>query len=337
MKIFTVLLLAASGCFAFSSKKLQTFLFESPAPGVKTDAFELYKSGEKVFSRYERGDPESLHLLWSMSKSVSSLLFGIAESKGLISKEDYIEKYFPSAPKIKIKNLLNMASGLDWKEFYEEDPFNSNVVEMLYLKSKGSMAEYVLTVGPKRPAGTGLHYSSGDTMILTSAMMRAMPSKLRSTYPWKWLFGPMEMDAIFERDGEGAFIGSSYAYLKTKDLAKLGHLVMNKGLYKGQQVVPASYIEYATSLSEALAKKGCLEDDYMTYGAQFWLNARCPSGKRPFPTVSDKLVMMLGHGGQSVFIFPEKQIVAVRIARDKEKALDKETYGRLLEEALNED
>ena len=272
-----------------------------------------------------------------MSKSVSSLLFGIAESKGLISKEDYIEKFFPGAPRIKIKNLLNMASGLDWKEFYEEDPFNSNVVKMLYLKSKDSMAEYVLTVGLKKPPGAGFHYSSGDTMVLTSAMMRSMPSGLRSNYPWKWLFGPLEIDgAIFERDGEGAFIGSSYAYLRTKDLAKLGHLIMNKGLYKGKQVVPVGYIEYATSLSEALASKGCLEDDYMTYGAQFWLNASCPNGKRPFPTVSEKLIMMLGHGGQSVFIFPDKRIVAVRIARDKEKALDKETYGRLLEEAFNE-
>lgn len=334
--------------FAFSSKKLEQYLFKRPPKGVRTDAFEVYKDGEKVFSRYDQGSPDSLHLLWSMSKSISSLLFGVAESKGIISREDKLDKFFPKLiskfkdkekerlSSIRLKNILNMASGLDWNEFYEEDPFNSNVVEMLYLRSKGSMGEYALSVGPKKAAGEGLHYSSGDTMILTTAMMRSMDDDLKSTYPWKWLFDPMEMEAIFERDGKGAFIGSSYAYLKTKDLAKLGHLILHQGNYKGKQVVPAEYIRYATSLSEALKKKGCLEDDYMTYGAQFWLNATCPNGKRPFPSVSDKLVMMLGHGGQSVFIFPDLKIVAVRIARDEEKALDKEKYGRLLVEAFEE-
>mgnify|MGYP000607326894 CR=1 FL=1 len=348
MKIFCLAFAICGSALAFSPKNLEQYLFESPPKGVRTDAFEVYKDGERVFSRYDQGSPESLHLLWSMSKSISSLLFGVAESKGIISREDKLEKFFPKTlskfkgkdqellKSIKLKNILNMASGLNWDEFYEEDPFNSNVVEMLYLKSKGSMGEYALSVGRRKAPGEGLHYSSGDTMILTTAMMRSMQGELKSTYPWKWLFGPIEMEAIFERDGEGAFIGSSYAYLKTKDLAKLGHLILNRGRYKGKQVVPAKYIEYATSLSEALKKKGCLTDDYMTYGAQFWLNASCPNGKRPFPSVSDKLVMMLGHGGQSVFIFPEKGIVAVRIARDEEKALDKETYGRLLVEAFNE-
>lgn len=347
MKYFIAFFIA-NAAFGFSPQRLEDFLFKAPDKGVKTDAFEVYKNGEKIYSRYDQGSPESLHLLWSMSKSITSLLFGIAESKGLLSREDSIKKYFPKALKrhkgkdlelmssIKLKDLLNMASGLDWNEFYEEDPFNSNVVEMLYLKSKGPMAEYVLSVGPKKKAGSGLHYSSGDTMVLTSAMFRAMKGEIKNSYPWEWLFGPLEMEAIFERDGEGAFIGSSYAYLKTKDLAKLGHLILNQGAYKGKQIVPAEYISYATSLSDALKKKGCLEDNYMTYGAQFWLNASCPNGKRPFPSVTDKLVMMLGHGGQSVFIFPEQKIVAVRIARDKEKALNKEKYGKLLVEAFDE-
>lgn len=341
-------LILSNIAFSKDFSKLEKFLFIKPDKNVVTEAFVLAKDGEIVYSNYKRGNENTLHLLWSMSKSVTSLLFGIAQGKGLINSEDSIYKYFKdeidsfskarreSLKKIKLKHLLQMSSGLDWKEFYEDDPFKSNVVKMLYLKPKDSLAKYVLETPTKLEPGTKFYYSSGDTNLLTGAMNRAFQKELRSTYPWKWLFDKMEIEAIFERDGAGSFIGSSYLYLKTKDLLKVGNLIANSGKYKDAQIVPKEYIEFATSLSGSLRKRGCLEDSYMTYGSQFWLNTSCPNGKRPFPSVPDTLVMMLGHGGQSVFIFPKHKIVAVRIARDAEKALNKERYAKLILEAMDE-
>ena len=313
---------------------------------MRTEAFVLQKNGKIVFSRYERGGPEKLNLLWSMSKSVSSLLFGIAQEKGLVDAQDSVYKYFPKlidshpkerAQKLKLLRLghfLHMSSGLGWNEYYEKDPFNSHVVKMLYLKSKGSMAEFVMKTPPKRRPGTFFLYSSGDTNVYMAALKKSAPAGLKNSYPWEWFFKPMEIEAIFEQDGSGTFLGSSYLYLKTKDLLKVGQLIIDKGVYKGKQVVPANYIEFAVSLNDSMKKRGCLEDSYMTYGAQFWLNASCPNGRRPFPSVPESLIMMLGHGGQSVFIFPEQAIVAVRISRDEEKAMNKEKYASLILEAL---
>ena len=341
-------LLSALSLEAKSFEKLENFLFTTPSKGVQTEAFVLQKEGEIVFSRYDHGNADSLHLLWSMSKSVFSLLFGIAEEQGRVNRQDSLYKFFPkeidalpsehaeALKKIRLVHLLHMSSGLDWKELYEEDPFKSNVVEMLYLKATGSMANYVLKTPVAKEPGEFFLYSSGDTNLLAGALKRALPKELQNKYPWLWLFDPMGMEAIFEQDGSGTFVASSYSYLKTKDLLKLGQLIIDQGSFQGRQVVPKEYIEYATSLSSSMRKRGCLQDSYMTYGAQFWLNKACPSGKRPFPLVPEELVMLLGHGGQSVFIFPAQKIVAVRIANDKEQALDKQEYAKLILEALNE-
>lgn len=354
MKILIPLILligsTASLCQETGKKfeKLESYLFTTPDPGMKTEAFVLRKEGQIVFSRYDHGGPETLNLLWSMSKSVTSLLFGIAQEKGYLKAEDSIYKFykkeidaFPknrkeALKKITLRHLLGMSSGLKWNEFYEEDPFNSHVVKMLYLESLGSTDAYVLKTPAKSEPGTSFLYSSGDTALLSGAMKRALPAELRDNYPWAWLFDPMGIQAVFEQDGSGTFLGGSNLYLKTKDLSKIGQLIIDRGLYGGKQLVPSSYVDFAISLSSYMEKRGCLEDSSMTYGAQFWLNAACPGGKKPFPSVPETLVMMLGHGGQSVFIFPKHKIVAVRISRDKEKALDKEKYASLILEALGE-
>ena len=130
--------------------KLNDFLFTKPDKGVVTEAFLVSKNGKVISQKYEKGNSKTRHLIWSMTKSFGSLLFGIAESKGYISKEDTLIKYFKSEiesqgkkrvkelSKIQFKHLLGMSSGFAWNEFYEEDPFNSHVVRMLYFEAKKS-------------------------------------------------------------------------------------------------------------------------------------------------------------------------------------------------------
>lgn len=348
MKTLFISSLFIFNSYAYEFKKFETFLFEKPDPGMTTEASVVWHKGEKVYEKFEKGDENTLHLLWSMSKSIGSLLFGIAQDKGFINKDVKIIKYFPQIinkmegekkehyEKLTLSHFLHMSSGLDWNEFYESDPFRSHVVNMLYDKSKDSMAEYVLQTPPRYAPGERFYYSSGDTNVFMAALKSALPAELKFTYPWKWFFDPMEMEAIFEQDGSGTFVGSSYAYLKTKDLLKLGQLILNKGKYKGNQIVSEEYINYMFDLSPYQKEGRCLEDHYMTYGAQVWLNHKCPNGKVPFKDVPDDLIMFLGHGGQSIFVIPSLEIVAVRIARDKHKALDKSKYTKMIMEAINE-
>ena len=346
MKTFLFYTLLSSTVFAQNNfQKLENFLFHKPDPGMTTEAFVFWHDGKVVYDKYEKGDEETLHLLWSMSKSISSFLLGIAQDKGYLKISDPLIKYYKTEidkmpkdqklhySKLKVDHFLHMASGLDWNEFYEADPFNSHVVNMLYAKTLGDVASYVLQTPARYAPGERFYYSSGDTNVFMDVLKKSLPKEQQSTFPWDWFFNPMGIEAIFEMDGSGTFIGSSYAYMKTKDLLKLGLLIMNKGEYEGKRIVSEDYINYAINLSP-YQKERCLEDSYMTYGAQIWLNHKCDDGRVPFKDVPDDLVMFLGHGGQSVFVIPSQKIIAVRIARDVHKALKKRKYTLLLMESL---
>jgi len=323
--------------------KLNDWLFVNPEQGVKSEAIVITQNGKTLYEKIKVGTKDTKYILWSMSKSISSLLFGIAESKGLVNREDSIYKYFkedidkmgPAKVKelkqIKLKHFLQMSSGLAWNEFYDKDPFNSHVVKMLYFDTLDDVAKVVLKTPKRHAPGDHFHYSSGDTNVFMAVLKKVVGKDLKNNFPWKWFFDPMQMDAIFEQDASGTFLGSSYVYLSTNDLIKLGYLIINKGMYQGKQVVPVEYIQFATSLSESLQNpKRCLKDSYMTYGAQLWLNHPCINGDKPFKGAPDDMVMLLGYGGQSIFIYPSKGIVAARIAKDNYRALDKNKYSELL-------
>lgn len=345
-RILYITLITLSSLPLYGANSLNDFLFDKPSQGVRTEAIVIAKDGKTVFEKYVHGNPETRHLLWSMTKSISSLMFGVAESKGYISRDDSIYKYYKEEidklPKshakkikeIKMSDLLGMASGLNWNEYYEEAPFSSDVVRMLYFATKKSVTDYVLKVPVKHKPGKRFLYSSGDTNLFMGALQRALPKELKQTYPWVYFFDPLEMKGTFETDAQGVFLGSSYAYLSTKDLLKLGQVIIDKGMYKGVQVIPSEYLEFALDLNSPMKNNNrCLKDHYMTYGAQFWMNHACANGDKPFKDAPSNLVMLLGHGGQMVFIFPTQNIVAVRVANDDEKALDKNEFAKLILES----
>jgi CubicO group peptidase (beta-lactamase class C family) len=350
MKQYLFFFILMTSQLAQASVELEDFLFIKPDKGFVTDALVISKAGEVVYEKYAYGNAQTRHLLWSMSKSISSILFGIAEQKGYIHRNDPISKYFEpefkAMPKeqakkyneLKLSHFLGMSSGLAWNEYYEASPFNSDVVRMLYFETKKSVVDYILKTPIREKPGKRFYYSSGDTNVFMAALQRALPDELKQTYPWTFLFEPMQMQATFETDASGVFMGSSYAYLNTKDLLKLGELIMNKGVYQGRRIVSEDYMTYALTLSEPMALHGrCLVDSNMTYGAQFWLNHACADGKRPFMDAPSDMIMLLGHGGQKVFIFPTQKIVAVRIARDDNDKLDKNRFAKLILEAYAKD
>ncbi|MGK0366936.1 MAG: CubicO group peptidase (beta-lactamase class C family) [Thermoproteota archaeon] len=354
--IFLLLCLGISGpvLSAFNPEKIKNlndWLFVNPDKGVHTEAIIVTQNNKILYEKYVNGksetDLDKKYILWSMSKTISSLIFGIAESKGLVNREDYIYKYYKKEidlldekkraqlKKLKIKHFLEMASGLGWNEFYDADPFNSHVVKMLYVETKKDVVDFIFKTPVKHEPSDHFKYSSGDTNVFMGVLKKVVNKSERDTFPWTWFFDPLKMNAVFEQDASGTFLGSSYVYLSTKDLIKLGYLIMNKGMFEGKQIVPKKYVEYAISLSVALKNpKRCLVDSSMTYGAQIWLNHPCPNGKKPFEDAPGDLIMLRGYGGQSIYIYPSQGIVVARIAKDGYRALDKNKYSKLLTESF---
>ena len=179
--------------FGFNSKPLESYTNQS---GFNNKALVVIQGEREVFSKFYEGNKSTKHLLWSMSKSISSLLFGIAEDKGLVSRDSKINEIFKTNHNYSLKELLFMSSGIDWAEVYDKSPFNSDVVRMLYIERKKSILDYSLSLALKKEKD--FSYSSGDTNILMAALNKKVPNKDKSTFPWKWLFEPLEIDAIFE-------------------------------------------------------------------------------------------------------------------------------------------
>lgn len=262
--------------------------------------------------------------LWSISKTVSALIIGRAIEDGYLKLEEDV------IPMITVKNLLQMSSGLDWDESYEEAPFKSNVVRMLYGKEAYDMGSYILKTPRKYKAGTRFKYSSGDSNLLQWYLKKKMGVEY-TYYPWKSLFDPLGIKATFETDSLGVFVASSYVYMSVKDLLKIAQLILQKGQWNGQQIVSESFINQMINPSSSSVNKTKMRDDDLNYGFQIWLNAPSANRKTPLKGLDPKSIFLLGHHGQIVGIFPTEGIIIIRSASDRGRIDKNKFFKEILE------
>ena len=309
-----------------------------------TNAFLMFKDGYLVYERYAHGfKPDQPQRAWSVSKSVANALVGIAVKKGLFSQEDSISKYLPSfqaKPRqaLTVSHLLRMSSGLAWKEGYEYDPLKSDVIAMLYTTNFDDMGGLAGSKPFLLPPGQRFCYSSGETNLLLKALRVGLPKDEWDNFPWKELFDPLSVStATWERDSSGNFVGSSYLFISPKDLARIGLLYLNDGVWQGRRILPQGWVEYSTTPAPAFARTKLEgKNRCRSYGALWWLNRPTPqiNCARPYPDAPASAYMALGHHGQSMVLLPEQNIILVRNAVDKGGRMDMNQYLKLLLESL---
>jgi CubicO group peptidase (beta-lactamase class C family) len=160
------------------------------------------------------------------------------------------------------------------------------------------------------PIGGVFNYSSGTSLILSRIWQNAAGAQALS-YPKTALFDPIGMrSAVLEPDARGAFVGSSYLYATARDWARFGLFIQNKGVWNGEEILPAGFVDWMRE--EAPASKGA-------YGkGHVWLwgpEGDTPVGQDPdvgFDLPNDTF-WFEGHDGQSVAVIPSKQLVVVRM------------------------
>ncbi len=315
-------------------------------PDYNTDAFLVIKDNHLVFEKYYNGfNKNKPHILWSATKSFVNTLYGIAEYQGILSREDYAYKYYPKLDskkkrEITISHLLRMSAGFDWMEGYGIDFFqlyrgkliDSNVVEMLYMEK--DMGAYSVEQKLIHKPNQQFYYSSGTSNILMSLLKTKLGKDRYEAIPWEHLFEPLGMsDVTWEQDRAGTFVGSSYLYMKPRDLAKIGLLYLKNGVWKAKRLLPKDWVKYSTTVTPAFAKtklKGFANRE--NYGAHWWLNKSNEEKglKRPYPDAPKSLYMALGHYGQSLAVFPEQNMLVVRTAYDKEGEINRNTLYKLI-------
>ncbi len=291
-------------------------LFDEDAVGA-TQALVIMRNGKIVAERYG-GDigPETKLLSRSLGKTITAALVGLMVSDGRLALDSPVPVDAWSQPgdprgAITLRNLLNMASGLDHRE--EGDPlYASDAVRMLFTDGAQDMAAYAEAKPVAHPPGSRFVYSSADTMILSDLMTRMLtdsetPDRRRDAmmeFVRGRLMAPAGLASLTpEFDARGTMIGGAMMHMTARDYARFGELLRNKGRVNGHQLLSARWVGFMIAPSP----------HNPAYGGHVWLNRQGPDN-RLFPdSASKRLFAAIGHHGQYILISPTQGLVIVRM------------------------
>jgi CubicO group peptidase (beta-lactamase class C family) len=271
----------------------------------------LVKNGKLILEEYFYGyDRDKKHQLRSATKSVTSILVGIAKDQKMIKSVDQkLYEFFPeyeeidwSAPKNKItlKHVLTMAAGLDWNEWtYPDSDTRSSIYGMV---RSDDWIEFVLKRETVQLPGEIFNYSSGLSLVL-GAILKNKTGLYANEYAEKYLFGPLGISEFSWQQGPNGMVytsgGSGGLWLRPRDMAKIGLLFINKGNWKGQQIVSTEWVNESTKPHVNAFFAGS------EYCYQWW------RGEKAFGNRTIGVFYAAGRGGQYIFVCPSLDLVAV--------------------------
>jgi Beta-lactamase len=282
-----------------------------------------YNYFDPVWHPYYHGTDE--HTMQSVSKTVTSAIIGIAITRGDFKAplSTPVLQYF-DASKVKnvdarkrrmtLRDLLTMTSGLDWNEDVPyDDPNNPSDL----MEASDDWVQFVIDRPMKDEPGKVFAYSSGATELLAHIFKRETGVDIEQ-YAHDHLFGPLGITHYhWKRTPLGVVDTEGGLYLRAEDLAKIGLLYLNDGLWKGQRLLTSDWIK------ESLTPRIDAGEGFQ-YGYQWWL---LPHGQ---PT---RLAWAArGMGGQRMLVFPEDNLIVVSTAWHilNESSIEFEVVQRLL-------
>ena len=242
---------------------------------------------------------------WSMAKSMTHALVGIAQMDGLLNISDshlFPEWESDDRRNITLQQLLEMRSGLSWVEDYV-DGDSSDVIDMLFGSGKEDIARYAIAQPLASVPGAEWVYSSGTTNIVSRLLGNALGDAHGShtnteRYMRTRLLDAIGMQAVPKFDAAGTFVGSSYVFATARDFAKFGLLYLRDGVYDGVRILPEGWVDHAREQHVFDAETG------LGYGAHWWT----------LPEERDSLVAA-GYEGQYIMVIPDRDLVVVRLGK----------------------
>jgi CubicO group peptidase (beta-lactamase class C family) len=298
--------------------------------------YEEYFSGSDQRWGVELGEIQfnsnTLHDLRSISKSVTSILLGIAleeqfnsKSKSKSKNRKRYEKllqrsvvdYFPDAKfdkahkQITLQHLLTMTAGLPWNEV--DVPYTEEHNDERLLYAAIDPIEFVLTRELESAPGENWVYSGGLTQVAAS-IIRELTGKDLTEYAREKLFQPLGI-TDFEWLGPGNWQPSNPAAMsglrmRPRDLAKLGSVFLHKGKWRKKQIVNEAWVELSTTrLVEDIGDWS--QSGVYGYGLQWWVGTT---------RADEKLIAAIGLGNQRVYILPESKLSVTILAGEYGKS-----------------
>ena len=304
---------AISYRWGFSSKTLDDFMADT-----KTTGLMVIKDGRVVAERYQYGrQPDMRFRSFSMAKTFTAMLVGIAHGKGLIrSLDDKAADYWPEiAPsaygQTTIRNLLRMSSGVPFRELYTWTPDDDIWLwgRVLFLPENRNrpekIAEYLNTKTTREvEQGQRFKYATIETEILGRVLSRAAGMSI-TQITQEWLWKPMgaESEARWLLAGADQGEGTGGSFNATlRDYARFGVLLANDGLRGHAQIIPREFLLDATDAArQPAAFRPRHATPGMGYGYQTWI---APFKERTFA--------LQGIHGQHIMVQPKSGIVMVQ-------------------------
>lgn len=284
-----------------SSERLEEMMSFIDENYLHIESVIVIRNGYIVFEQYPSPDYDARtrHFLFSVTKSFTSALIGIAHDQGLISDtSETMVSFFPDKEidnldggknQITIENLLMMRSGMKWDESSAgyDTPEND-----IYHINHGDGLQYCLDLPMVAEPGELWHYNTGSSHIL-SGIIREKSGTSTLEFAMANLFEPIGIDDVmWSSDLGGTQKGGFDLQLTPRDMARFGYLYLNNGRWGDTQVVSEEWVTRSTTTLTVLG-------DELGYGYQWWtmphINAYRASGLY----------------GQQIFVSPETDIVFV--------------------------
>jgi CubicO group peptidase (beta-lactamase class C family) len=245
-------------------------------------------------------DGKTPHDLASVTKTVTSVLTGVAVAQKLIRLDQPLLPLFPKESpaqadaqkrKITVGDLLRMESGLDCGYAPGEQ-------ELEQMKRSANWVQFALSLPMKYDPGTHSSYCSPGYHLLGSAIGAAARVS-EAEFGEKYLFGPLGIrGVVWADDPQARSHGWGDSHFLPQDVAKIGYLYLHGGNWDGQQIVPADWI--AMSTAAPTGARG--EHGGMGYE---WNVTNGPNGRQYGGT---------GRGGQSLIVWPDLDMIVVSMA-----------------------
>jgi CubicO group peptidase (beta-lactamase class C family) len=290
----------------------------SDSPMGQTRAVIIVQGGRVVAERYSTGfDEKSKLVSWSMAKSVTASLVGIAMLDGKLKLDQPLNDplWDDGDPRrdITIRQALHMSDGLRWREDGYADPVSNDAAKMLFGPGRENIVAYVTDRPTEFKPGEKWRYSSGTTNLISAAVARAVsPRNLKDptgaegyrNFMYDRLFRPIGMNNVAaEFDLAGNFYASSLMHATAQDWARYGLLHLRDGVWDGKRILPEGYVDFLRTPTTA--------EGATSYGAHWWLSLPNKQGtlkNGPYDSFEAH-----GFQGQWIGVIPSKDLVIVRL------------------------
>lgn len=292
--------------------KLQTDTLESLLEKTGASAFIVIKGDTILYENYFNGyQRDSIVTSFSVAKSITSLMIGMAIDDGLIeSLDDPVTRYLPELTQIDpgyqnitLAHLLSMKSGIAFKD--TDIPWHDKSRAYYHPNLRVVVTHLPLAGAP----GKTFVYNTFNPILLGMVLERATGKSVTEYFESRfWQRLGMEYEATWSIDSESGEMAKMESGLNARaiDFAKIGRLVLRRGNWNGDQVISKAWMDASMKIDPQnnVAKFG----EHIYYQNGWWIHA---------PTATDRyLVFGWGHLGQYLFVFPDDEMIVLRFGRD---------------------